>query len=228
MHRGAWQATVHGVTKSQTWLRERIKHLSYARHCMFSCKPHNLTLIGWGQSVISILQMDEPRLKEVQQFIENQIEAKIWLTDLPLLSTAMLSRLWMWEVQLTHSGMEWLRSEFERWGGGGGRVKKFLLVPLKTIVMTMKRTFSLFQWSLIVSQTTPQCGDINQTVIIAIRCSLEVESSGGSTRPDIQGGTHPHTGLAVDADCHLGGQLSTRVPICGLGLWHLNTSHLFN
>ena len=93
MHRRAWQATVHGVAKSQTRLRELIKHLSYARHCMFSCKPHNLALIRWGQSVISTLQMGEPRLKEVQQFVENQIEAKICLTDLPLPSTAMLSRL---------------------------------------------------------------------------------------------------------------------------------------
>ena len=129
----SWQATVHGVAKSQTWLRELVKHLSYARHCMFSCKPHNLTLIGWGQSIISILQMGKTRLEEVQQFVENQIEAKICLTDLPLPSTTMLSRLWLWEVQLTHSGMEWLRSEFQRWGGGGGRGKKSLLVPLKII-----------------------------------------------------------------------------------------------
>ena len=36
----------------------------------------------------------------------------------------------------------------------------------------------------------PQCGDINQTVMIAIRCSLEVESSGGSTGPHPRWHTH--------------------------------------
>ena len=54
-----------------------------------------------------------------------------------------------------HSQWYELRSEFQRWAGGGDRGKKFLLVPLKIIVMSMKRTFSLSQWSLIVSQTTP-------------------------------------------------------------------------
>lgn len=106
-------------------------------------------------------------------------------------------------------------------GGEGAAVggKKVLLISLKIIVASMTRPFSPFQWPIIVQQTTPQCGDINQPFTMAIRCSLDLGSSGGSAGPDRAG-----------SRCWLSSRRSEvdGTPECGLGLWNLNFHCSFN